>query len=80
MKTTLFASLVLAALGAPAAADRAEDDLQLVKKAVLSAQAAPARPPAEGPAPPSTARSCARAPKRKAAASSVARRPSNIAR
>jgi hypothetical protein len=56
MKTTLCASLVLAAFGAPAAADRAEDDLQLVKKAVLSAQAAPARPPAEDPAPPATAR------------------------
>jgi len=60
MKTTLFAGIVLAALGAPAAADRAEDDLQLVKKAVLSAQAAPARPPAEDPAPPSTAPSTPR--------------------
>ena len=56
MKTTLFASLVLAALGATAAADRAEDDLQLVKKAVLSAQASPARPPAEDSAPPAAAR------------------------
>jgi hypothetical protein len=56
MKTTLFAGIVLAALAAPAAADRAEDDLQLVKKAVLSAQAAEARPPAEEPAPPATAR------------------------
>ena len=52
MKTTLFAGIVLAALAAPAVADRAEDDLQLVKKAVLSAQAAPTRPPAEDPAPP----------------------------
>ena len=56
MKTTLWASLVLAALAAPAVADRAEDDLQLVKKAVLSAQAAPSRPPAEDPAPPAAAR------------------------
>ncbi len=56
MKTTLFAGIVLAALAAPAAADRAEDDLQLVKKAVLSAQAAEARPPAEEPAPPATVR------------------------
>ena len=56
MKTTLFASIVLAALGATAAADRAEDDLQLVKKAVLSAQASPARPPAEDSAPPAAAR------------------------
>jgi len=56
MKTTLFVGIVLAALAAPAAADRAEDDLQLVKKAVLSTQAAPPRPPAEEPAPPATAR------------------------
>lgn len=56
MKTTLCASLVLAALATPAVADRAEDDLQLVKKAVLSAQAAPSRPPAEDPAPPAAAR------------------------
>jgi hypothetical protein len=56
MKTTLLASLLLAALAAPTAADRAEDDLQLVKKAVLSAQALPSRPPAEDPAPPAAAR------------------------
>ena len=53
MKTTLFAGiLVAAAFAAPAAADRAEDDLQLVKKAVGSSQVAQARPPAEEPRPP----------------------------
>jgi hypothetical protein len=58
MRTSLFAGIllaslaVLAALPAPAAADRAEDDLQLVKKAVGSGTVAQARPPAEDPAPP----------------------------
>ena len=52
MKTRLFAGILVAALAAPAAADRAEDDLQLVKKAVGSAQVAQARPPAEEPLPP----------------------------
>ena len=51
MRTILFASILVAAVAAPAVADRAEDDLQVVKKAVLSARAAPARPPAEDPAP-----------------------------
>jgi hypothetical protein len=50
MKTTLFAVILAAALAAPAAADRAEDDLQVVKKAVgSSSQVAQARPPAEAP-------------------------------
>ena len=52
MKTTLFAGILVAALAAPAAADRAEDDLQLVKKAVASSTVAQARPPAEEPLPP----------------------------
>jgi hypothetical protein len=53
MKTSLFAPLaVVVALAAPAAADRAEDDLQLVKKAVGSSRVAQARPPAEEPLPP----------------------------
>jgi len=52
MRTNLFAGILVAALAAPAAADRAEDDLQLVKKAVASSQVAPARPPAEEPLPP----------------------------
>ena len=52
MKTTLFAGILVAALAAPAAADRAEDDLQLVKKAVGSSPVAQARPPAEEPLPP----------------------------
>ena len=58
MKTSLFAGILLAplavvaALAAPAAADRAEDDLQLVKKAVGSSPVAQARPPAEEPLPP----------------------------
>ena len=48
MKTSLFAAIVVAALAAPAAADRTEDDLQVVKKAVgSSSQVAQARPPAE---------------------------------
>ena len=50
MKTSLFAAIVVAALAAPAAADRTEDDLQVVKKAVgSSSQVAQARPPAEEP-------------------------------
>jgi len=36
MKTSLFAAILVAALAAPAAADRAEHDLQLVRKAVAS--------------------------------------------
>jgi hypothetical protein len=52
MKTSLFAGILVAALAAPAAADRAEDDLQLVKKAVASSPVAQARPPAEEPLPP----------------------------
>ncbi len=67
MKTTLFAGILVAALAvfvAPAAADRAEDDLQLVKKAVGSSQVAQARPPAEEPRPP---RAEAASPARKAA-------------
>lgn len=50
MKTSLFAVIVVAALAVPAAADRAEEDLQVVKKAVgSSSQVAQARPPAEEP-------------------------------
>ena len=50
MKTSLFAMFLVAALAAPLAADRAEDDLQLVKKAVASSPSgAQARPPAEEP-------------------------------
>ena len=53
MRTSVFAVILVAALAAPAAADRAEDDLQLVKKAVASSsRVAQARPPAEeAPAP-----------------------------
>jgi hypothetical protein len=51
MRTSLFAGILVGALAAPAAADRAEDDLQLVKKAVGSSQVAQARPPAEEPLP-----------------------------
>ena len=50
MKTSLFAVILLAALAVPAAADRAEDDLQVVKKALgSSSPVAQARPPAEEP-------------------------------
>ena len=52
MRTSLFVGILFAALAAPAAADRAEDDLQLVKKAVASSRVAQARPPAEEPSPP----------------------------
>jgi hypothetical protein len=52
MKRSLFAGILVAALAAPAAADRAEDDLQLVKKAVGSPTVARANPAAEEPAPP----------------------------
>ena len=49
-----IARLLVAAVGvglaAPAAADRAEDDLQAVKKALLASTQAQARPPAEDPA------------------------------
>jgi hypothetical protein len=41
MKTSLFAGFLAVALAAPAAADRVEDDLQLVKKAVSPAAAKP---------------------------------------
>jgi len=57
MRTSLFAGILLAplavfaALVAPAAADRAEDDLQLVKKAVASSPVTQARPTAEEPPP-----------------------------
>jgi len=51
MRTSLFAGILVGALVASAAADRAEDDLQLVKKAVASSQVAQARPPAEEPVP-----------------------------
>jgi len=63
MKTSLFAVILLAplavvaALAAPAAADRAEDDLQLVRKAVASSsRVAQARPPAEQPPTPAEAK------------------------
>ncbi|MGE5125927.1 MAG: hypothetical protein ACM3PV_06535, partial [Betaproteobacteria bacterium] len=51
MKTTLYAAVVALALAAPAAADRADDDLAAVKRAVAAAPAraaeATARPAAE---------------------------------
>lgn len=56
MKRTLFAAALVAALAAPASADRAEDDLAAVKKAVGSAPRAVASPPAEEPAAPPLAR------------------------
>lgn len=42
MKTMLLAALLSAALAAPVAADRADEDLAAVKKAVAAAPAAPA--------------------------------------
>jgi hypothetical protein len=63
MKKSLFAATLLAplavvaALAAPAAADRADDDLQLVRKAVASStRVAQANPPAEAPAAPPEAK------------------------
>jgi hypothetical protein len=50
MRTSLFAVTLLAALAATAAADRADEDLQVVRKAVgSSSRVAQARPPAEAP-------------------------------
>jgi hypothetical protein len=49
MKSSLFVGILAVALAAPAAADRAEDDLQVVRKAVSSSRVAEARPPAEEP-------------------------------
>ena len=57
MKTTLLVAILGTALAAPATADRAEDDLQVVRKAVASStQIAQARPPAEEPAAPAEAK------------------------
>ena len=48
MKTSLFALTLVAGIAVPAAADRTEDDLQIVRKAVASSpRVAQARPPAE---------------------------------
>jgi len=49
MKTRYLTGFLFVALAVPAAADRAEDDLQLVRKAVASSQVVQARPPAEEP-------------------------------
>jgi hypothetical protein len=45
MKTTLSAAILVLALAGTASADRAADDLQAVKRAVSSSQAAPAEEP-----------------------------------
>ncbi len=50
MKKVLMAALVLGALASPSAADRADDDLAAVKKAVGTQVEAEAKPPAEEPA------------------------------
>jgi hypothetical protein len=50
MRTTLVALVVLGTFAAPAAADRADDDLQAVKKAVAASSAAQTSAPAEQPA------------------------------
>lgn len=50
MKKVLMAALVLGALASPSAADRADDDLAAVKKAVGTTIEAEATPPAEAPA------------------------------
>jgi len=49
MKTSLFAGILLTVVVAPAIADRADDDLQAVKKAVASSAPADVRPAAEEP-------------------------------
>jgi hypothetical protein len=56
MKRTLFAAAFVAALAVPASADRAEDDLAAVRKAVGGAPQAVPRPPAEDPSPAPLAR------------------------
>ena len=50
MKRVLMAAVVLGALASPSAADRADDDLAAVKKAVGTTVEAEAKPPAEEPA------------------------------
>jgi hypothetical protein len=62
MKTTLAVSVLLLAVAGSAAADRAEDDLQAVKKAVASSSGAQAaRPVAEAaPRPQEQAREASR--------------------
>ncbi len=49
MKRFLMAAAVLGALASPSAADRADDDLAAVKKAVGTTVEAEAQPPAEAP-------------------------------
>ena len=51
MKRVLLAAAVLGALASSSAADRADDDLAAVKKAVGTTVEAEAKPPAEEPAP-----------------------------
>ena len=61
MKTTLLAALAVAALAAPALADRADDDLAAVRKAVGAAPVAEAQAEA---APARSAEKAAAAPRR----------------
>jgi hypothetical protein len=61
MKTTLLAALAVAALAAPALADRADDDLAAVRKAVGAAPVAEAQAEA---APSRSAEKAAAAPRR----------------
>jgi negative regulator of sigma E activity len=52
MRKAFIAAVVLGALASPLAADRADDDLAAVKKAVGATVEAEAKPPAEETAPP----------------------------
>ncbi len=54
MRRIVITAALLAALAVPAAADRADDDLAAVKKAVGSSAQAQAKPPAEDQAPEAT--------------------------
>ncbi len=56
MKRVFLWAILVAAIAAPAAADRADDDLQTVRKAVLASATTQTRPPAEDPTPPAQAR------------------------
>jgi hypothetical protein len=57
MRTSLFSAILVAALAASVAADRAEDDLQAVRRAVASSSGvARTRPPAEEPPAPAEAK------------------------
>jgi hypothetical protein len=64
MMRTLISAALAASLAVPVAADRAEDDLATVKRAVGSSAEPQARPPAEDPGRPSDDRNAKPRPRR----------------